>query len=182
MSVMHCSRSLLHCSDHRWGPYENISQSSYSGRRKKKKHTAYQELAVRLSRVGEMVLDDFFGDKANATFPTRRRVVEDVKYFETLLVDIHEFLEVIFQQNVFLIYISVDQGNCGTIRRILEGSTDDLNHRRNAGTARNQAKVIDKVRGIEKIAFRSFDTKSVTYLEVSDVARDIAFLICLEES
>ena len=80
-----------------------------------------------------------------------------------------------------MIYISVDQGNCGTIRRVLEGSTDDLNHRRNTGTARNQAKVTDEVRGIEKIALWSFNTKNVTYLEVSDVARDIAFFICLEE-
>ena len=128
-----------------------------------------------------MFLDDFFSDKANATFPNRRRVVENVKYFETLLVDIHEFLEVIFQQNVFLIYISVDQGNCGTIRRVLEGSTDDLNHGRNASTARNHAKMTDEVRGIEKIALWSFNTKNVTYLEVSNVSRDIALFICLEE-
>jgi len=152
---------FLHCSDHRWRP-------------------TYQELAVRLPRVGEMFLDDFFSDKASATFPTWRRVVENVKYFETLLVDIHEFLEVIFQQNVFWIYISVDQGNCCTIGRVLEGGTDDLNHRRNTSTARNHAKVTDEVRGIEKIAFWSFDTKSVTYLEVSDVARDIAFFICFD--
>ena len=146
-----------------------------------KRHTTYQELAVRVPRVGEMFLDYFFSDKANATFPTWRRVVEDVKYFETLLVDIHEFLEVIFQQNIFLIYISVDQGNCCAIGRVLEGSTDDLNHGRNTGTARNHAKVTDEVRGIEKIALRSFNTKSVTNLEVSDVARYIAFFICLEE-
>jgi hypothetical protein len=37
--------------------------------------------------------------------------------------------------------------------------------------------VTDEVRGIEKIALWSFDTKSVTYLEVSDVARDIAFFV-----
>ena len=55
----------------------------------KERHTAYQELAVRLSRVGEMFLDNFLSDKANATFPTWRRVVENVKYFETLLMDIH---------------------------------------------------------------------------------------------
>lgn len=152
---------FLHCSDHRWGP-------------------AYQELAVRLPRVGEMFLDNFFSDKANATFPTWRRVVENVKYFETLLVDIHEFLEVIFQQNVFLIYISVDQGNCSTIGWVLEGGTDDLNHGRNTGTARNHAKVTDEVRGIEKIALWSFNTKNITYLEVSDVARDIAFFICFD--
>jgi len=152
---------FLHCSDHGWGP-------------------AYQELAVRLPRVGEMFLDNFFSDKANATFPTWRWVVENVKYFETLLVDIHEFLEVIFQQNVFLIYISVDQGNCGTIGWVLEGGTDDLHHRRNTGTARNQAKVTDEVRGIKKIALWSFNTKNVTYLEVSNVARDIAFFICFD--
>ena len=117
-----------------------------------------------------MFLNNFFSDKANATFPTWRRVVEDVKYFETLLVDIHEFLEVIFQQYVILIYISVNQGNCGTIGRVLEGGTDDLNHRRNTGTARNHAKVTDEVRGIQKIALWSFNTKNVTYLEVSDMA------------
>jgi hypothetical protein len=128
-----------------------------------------------------MFLDDFFSDKANATFPTWRRVVENVEYFETLLVDIREFLEVIFQQNVFLIYISVNQGNSSTIGRVLEGGTDDLNHRRNTGTARNHAKVTDEVRGIEKFAPWSFNTNIITYLEVSDVARDIAFFICLEE-
>ena len=146
-----------------------------------KRHTTYQELAVSVPRIGEMFLDDFFSDKANATFPTWRRVVENVKYFETLLVDIHEFFEVISQQNVFLIYISVDQGNCCTIGRVLEGGTDDLNHRRNTSTARNHAEVTNEVRGIEKIALWSFNTKSITYLEVSDVARDIAFFICLEE-
>jgi hypothetical protein len=67
------------------------------------------------------------------------------------------------------------------IGRVLEGSTDDLNHRRDTGTTGNQAKVTDEVGSIEKIALRSFDTKSVTYLEVSDVARDIAFFICLGE-
>ena len=43
------------------------------------RHTTYQELAVRLPRVGEMFIDDFFGDKANATFPIWRRVIENVK-------------------------------------------------------------------------------------------------------
>ena len=38
-----------------------------------------------------------------------------------------------------------------------------------------------EVSGIAKIAFWSFNAKSVTYLEVSYVARDIAFFICLEE-
>ena len=93
--------------------------------------------------------------------------------------DIHEFLDsdVIFQQNVFLFYISVDQGNCCTIGRVLKGGTDDLNHRRNTSTVRNHAKMTDKVRGIAKFAFWSFNTNNVTYLEVSDVARDIAFFI-----
>ena len=127
-----------------------------------------------------MFLDNVFCDKANTTLPTCRGVVEDVKYFETLLVDIDEFLEVIPQQDVFLIYISIDQGNCGTIGRVLEDSTYDLNHGRNAGTARNQAKVINEVWCIEKIAFWSLDTKSVTYLKVSDVARDIAFFVSLK--
>jgi hypothetical protein len=43
-----------------------------------------------------MFLDNFFCDKSNTTLPTRRGVVEDVKYFETFLVDLEEFLEVIF--------------------------------------------------------------------------------------
>lgn len=60
------------------------------------RHTTDQELAVSLSRVGEIFLDMVFCDKPNATFPTRGWAVEDVKYLETLLVDIHEFLEVIF--------------------------------------------------------------------------------------
>jgi len=127
-----------------------------------------------------MFLDDFFSDKANATFPTWRWVVENVIHIETLLVDIREFLEVIFQQNVFLIYISVNQGNCGTIGRVFEGGTDDLNHRRNTGTARNHAKVTDEVGGIEEIALWSFNTKSVTYLKVSNVARDVALFICFD--
>jgi len=124
-----------------------------------------------------MFLDDFFCDKTNATFPARWWVIENVKYIETLLMDIHEFLEVIFQQDVFLIYISVDQGNCSAIGRVPEGGADDLNHRRNAGTARNQAKMTDEVGGIEEIALWSFDAKSVTYLEVINVARNIAFFI-----
>lgn len=94
--------------------------------------------------------------------------------------DIHQLFEVISQQDVFLIYISVDQGNCGEIRRVAEGSTNNLNHRGNAGAARNQAEVTDEVGGIEEIALWSFDAKSVTYFKVSDVARNIAFFISLE--
>jgi hypothetical protein len=61
-----------------------------------------------------------------------------------------------------------------------EGRTDDLNHRRNTSTVRNHAKMTDEVRGIKKIALWSFNTNNATNLDVSDVARDIAFFICLE--
>jgi hypothetical protein len=40
--------------------------------------------------------------------------------------------------------------------------------------------VTDEVGGIEKIALWSFNTNKVTYLKVSDVARDIAFFICFD--
>ena len=78
-----------------------------------------------------------------------------------------------------MVYIGVEQGNCGTIGRVLECGTNDLNHRRNASTARNQTKVTDEIGGIKEIALWSFDAKSVTYLHVSDVARDIAFFVSL---
>lgn len=79
-----------------------------------------------------------------------------------------------------MINIGVDQGNCGTIGKVPKRSTNDLDHRSNAGTSRNQAKVTDEVGGIEEIALWSLDTKIATNLQVSDVTRDIAFFIGLK--
>ena len=127
-----------------------------------------------------MLFNVVLGDKTDTTLPARGWVVEDINDLEFLLVDIHEFLEVIPEKDIFFVDIGVNKGDGGAIERVPEGGTDDLNHGRDTGTTSNHAQVADDVGGIDKVAFGALDADIVTNLEEGDVAGNVAFFISLE--
>jgi hypothetical protein len=127
-----------------------------------------------------MFFNVVLGDKADTTLPARGWVVEDVDDLELLLVDVHEFLEVIPEKDIFFINVGVNKGDGGTIERVPESSTDDLNHGRNTGTSSDHAQVADNVGGIHKVAFGAFDAYIVANLEEGDMAGNVTLFICLD--
>jgi len=141
--------------------------------------TANENFAVSCSRVREVLFNVLLGDKTDTPLPARGWVVEDINDLEFLLVDIHEFLEVIPEKDIFLIDVGVNKGDGGAIERVPEGGTDDLNHGRNTGTTSNHAQMADEVGGIDKVAFGALDANSVANLEEGDVAGNVTFFISL---
>lgn len=122
------------------------------------------------------------GDESNTSLPAGRGVVEDVENFELgLSVDVQQLLEVILEENIFLVDVGVDEANGGRVKGVPECGADDLDHRGDAGSACNHANVVGKARGVLEIALGALDTDLVTNLEKGNVARDVAFLVGLCE-
>lgn len=94
--------------------------------------------------------------------------------------DVHEFLEVIPEKDIFLIDVGVNESDGGAIERVPESSTDDLNHGRNTGTSSDHAQVADNIGGIYKVAFGALDAYIVANLEEGDMAGNVTLFISLE--
>ena len=127
-----------------------------------------------------MLFNVLLGDKTNTTLPARGWVIEDIDDLEFLLVDVHKFLEVIPEKNIFLVNVGINEGDSGAIERVPESSTDDLNHGRNTGTSGDHAQVADKIGGIRKVAFGTLDAYIVANLEEGDMAGNVTLFISLE--
>lgn len=126
-----------------------------------------------------MLFDVFLGDETNTTLPAWGRVVEDVEDLEAIGMNVEEHRKVIFQEDVFLIDVGVDEAEGSLVKGVLEGSTDDLDHGGDASTTGDHANVIGKVGGILEVTLGTFDADLVTDLESRKVTGDVAFFVRL---
>lgn len=120
-------------------------------------------------------------DEANAALPVRWRVVQDVKDLEAVLIFLREFIEFSTEEDILNVDISVDEGNLRAIKRVFEGSTDDLEHGRNASAACNHTDLASERCMVPELALGSPDTNFIADLEQREEARDVALLIRLHE-
>jgi len=117
-----------------------------------------------LVRPSEVLLDVFLGHIANATFPARRRIVENIEDFELELMDIEKLLKVILDKNVFFIDVGIDEGDGGGIKGVSEGRMDDLDHECDSSTACNQVEVCSQTGGMMEVALGTLDMDGATNL------------------
>lgn len=84
----------------------------------------------------------FFGDEALTALPAWGRVVENVKDLEAFFgVNILEFFQVIFEEDIFFVDVCVDEGNFGAVERVGEDGANDLDHGGDTGTASDHGDV-----------------------------------------
>jgi len=133
---------------------------SYHGGR-----TADKDSAVGGTGVRKILLDVFLSDVANATFPSGRGVVEDVKDLEPGFVDVEELIEVVFEEYVLFVDVGVNEGDGGAVVKIPEGSANDLDHGCDTRTASNQVEVGSHANLVTEVALGALDPDTVADLE-----------------
>lgn len=141
---------------------------------------ANKEFAVGIVGVLKVLLDVFFGDKANAAFPARRGVIKDEIDLEAVAMTPQQFFQVVLEKDIFLVDVGVDKTNSGFVGWVAENSANDLNHGGDTGTPGNHAEVAAEARGIDEVALGTFDTDGVANLEVSKDPGNVTLLISLK--
>lgn len=124
-----------------------------------------------------MFFDLVLGHKARASIPTLRRIVEHIVNLETLGVGCSESIELLLKKNILKVDIGVDEAEPRLVFGILQGSTDDLQHGRNAGTARNHTNLARQRGGVLESTLRATNADLIANLKKRDVARNVALFI-----
>ena len=125
--------------------------------------------------VGNVVL----GNKANAAVPDSGRVVENIKDLELGAVGIQELLELISQEDIFLVNIGVNEADGSLVRGVLENSTNYLDHGGDASTTGDHADVVRETRGISEVALGALHTDGVADFKSRNVTGDVSLFIGL---
>lgn len=124
-----------------------------------------------------MFFDLVLGHKTRAAIPTLRRIVEYIVNLETLGVGCSESIELILKKNILKVDIGVDEAELRLVFGVLQGSTDDLQHGRNAGTARNHTDLARQRGGVLESTLRATNADLIANLKKRDVARNVALFI-----
>ena len=90
-----------------------------------------------------------------------------------------EVIEFFSEKNVVKVYVGVDEGEFRPVGRVLEGSSDDLEHGCYASTAGNHANVTREGGGVLEEALGATDLDFVAYFEEGDIAGDVALFVRL---
>jgi len=123
----------------------------------------------------------FLSYKAYTTVPAARGIIEHIVEGKPVSVQLSQMVELRSKQDIFMIDISINQIHSGFVLRVLEDDTQDLVHGRDASSTSNHAQAASEVGTVDKLPLGSFDTQLVAYFELANVARDISFLIGLNE-
>ena len=133
-----------------------------------------------MTTIGEVLLDLVLGDESGTTSPTSRGIVEHVEDREPGGVSGSQFIQFSLEQDILGVNVGVDEANLGLVRRVLESSTDDLEHGSDSGSSGDHAKLARQVRGIDKFTLGTFDLELVPNVEEGYMAGDVTLLIGLE--
>lgn len=115
-------------------------------------------------------LEHVGGDEANAAGPALGRVVEDVVDPEAGVL-LGQGVEVLLEQNVVGVDVGKDEVDLGLVAGAAAALNrlDDLQHGRDAGAARNHAKVAHHVGRVDHGALGALDADLVANLERRDI-------------
>lgn len=126
-------------------------------------------------------MDSLLGHKADTTSPALRRVVEEVVNAETVFVLAGKRVKLVLEQDVIRVNVGVDKVELSLVVRVLECRANDLEARRQTGTASDHAKVSAKVGRVAHLTLGTLDRDGVADLELAEVLRDVALLVSLQE-
>lgn len=145
----------------------------------RKVRTTQQNLDI-VTTTGEVRLNLVLGDESGTTSPTSRGIVEHVEDREPGGVRGSQPIQFSLEQDILRINVGVNEGNLGLVRRVLEGSTDDLEHGSDSGSSSDHSKFTRQIRGIDKFTLGTFDPEFVPDFEERYMAGDVTLLIGLE--
>lgn len=78
-------------------------------------------------------------DEANTTLPVGWGVVQNVVDREAILVFLRKLIQFGAQQDILDVHVGIYECELGTVQRVLQGCTDDLEHGRNSGSSSDHA-------------------------------------------
>jgi len=141
-------------------------------------HTTQQNLDI-MATAGEVLLDLVLGYEPGTTSPTGRGVVEHIEDCEPGGVNGSQLIQFSLEQDIFWVDVGVDEANLGLVRRVLEGSTDDLEHGSDSGSPSDHSELTRQVWGIDEFTLGTSDLDLISDLEEGHMARDVTLLISL---
>jgi hypothetical protein len=128
-----------------------------------------------------VLFDVLFCDKANASLPGWRWIVQNVVDLEPVQsMSFLQCLKICLEKDIVRIHVSIKQGNLGSISRIPEASTNDLDHGSNSGTASNHCDMLNEIRCVQEVSLRPFDADRLARFEKRNVFRYVSFFIRLD--
>ena len=80
-----------------------------------------------------------------------------------------EQVELFLQQDILGVDVSIDEAELRTILRVLQGSTDDLEHRRNTSTASDHSQVAGKRGRVRELSLGTLDAYFVADFEQRNI-------------
>jgi len=141
--------------------------------------TTQQNLDI-MTATREVLLNLVLGDESGTTSPTSRGIVEHVEDREPDGVRGSQLIQFSLEQDILWINVGVNEGDLCLVRRVLESSTDDLEHGSDPGSSSDHSKLTRQVRGIDKFTLGAFDLEFVPNFEERYMAGDVTLLIGLE--
>ena len=134
-----------------------------------------------MAATGEVLLDLVLGDESGATSPAGRGIVEYIEDREPARVSGNQFIQLSLEQDILWVNVGIDEAELCLVRRVLEGSTDDLEHGSDPGSSSNHPELTGEVRGVDELALGAFNPGLVSNLEEGHMTGDITFLIGLAQ-
>ena len=140
-----------------------------------------QEYLDVLTRSRHMPLNHILRDKSNTTFPSLLRLlVEDIVDSELLGMFLGQLVQLFLEQDVVKCDIGIDERKLRLVVWVLEHGSDDLEHRRDAGTACKHTDVRAQSGPVVELALGSFDADMVANRQERHVPGDVSLFICLD--
>ena len=133
-----------------------------------------------MTATGEVLLNLILGDESGTTSPTGRGIVEHVEDSEPGGMSGSQLIQFSFEQDIFWIDVGINKADLGLVRRVLESSTDDLEHGSDSGSSSNHSKFTRQVRGIHEFTLGASDLEFVPNFEEGYMTGDVTLLIGLE--
>jgi len=140
------------------------------------RRTTDEDLGVR-TRTRKVLGDVLFRDKADTSFPARRRVVQNVIDPEAIREHGDEVVEFGPEENIFLVDVGVDEAEFGRVTRVEKSITNDLKHGCDTSSASDETELGGEFGRVFELALGPLDADFVTSLDTREIARDISLLI-----
>lgn len=118
-----------------------------------------------MASTGEVLFNLVLCDESRTTGPPGGGVVEHIENREPGGVSRSQFVQFSFEQDIFLVNIGVDEAELGFVHRILECSTDDLEHGSDSGPSSDHSELTRQVWGIDEFALGASDLQLVPNVE-----------------
>jgi len=86
-------------------------------------------------------------------------------------------IQLLFKKDIFYINVGIDEAQASIVRRVLQCSTNDLQHGRNTSATGNHSDSMCQGRAILEKALGAPNSSLVTNFQERNITRDVTLLI-----